>query len=96
MIREIDIPEMNKLVEAGALLVDVREQEEVDAGMIDGAEHWALSEFEAFETKVPKNKEIVFYCRSGRRSLKAAELAEKWTKQSLYSLSGGYLAYTAE
>lgn len=96
MIEEIDVAEMDALVEQGAILVDVREQEEVDEGMIDGAVHMPLSEFENFAEDISKSKPTVFYCRSGRRSLKAAELASEWTDQPLYSLIGGYLAYSEQ
>jgi len=96
MIKEIDLSELEDLLATGAVLVDVREQAEVDDGMIAGSSHMPLSEFDDFKDEVSKDKPTVFYCRSGRRSLKAAELAEEWTSQDLYSLKGGYLAYTGQ
>lgn len=97
MIKEIDIAEMNKLVGQGALLVDVREDDEVAAGAIPGHVHMPLSTFDQYRDKLPKDKAIIFYCRSGRRSMKSGEMAQAWGHTNpLYSLRGGYLAYAGE
>jgi rhodanese-related sulfurtransferase len=57
------------------VVVDVREDAEVAQGMAAGAIHMPLSAIEAgtqkykdFLAKLPKDKEIWFYCRSGGRS----------------------------
>lgn len=97
MIKEIDLDEMKTLVGQGALLVDVREDDEVAAGAIPGHVHMPLSDFDQYRTQLPKDKAIVFYCRSGRRSLKTGEMALAWGHTNpLYSLRGGYLAYAGE
>src|SRR5690606_15293046 len=96
MIKEVDIQGMKKLLDEGAVLVDVREDEEVADGFIEGMQHMPLSSFEDYEHKVAKDRPTVFYCRSGKRSLKAAEIASLWTKQPLYSLKGGYLEYSSQ
>ena len=95
-IKEIDAEEMETLIEQGALLVDCREEEELDAGVIDGYVHWPLSQIEDYQNEVPDDKEIVIYCRSGRRSLKAADIISNWTDKNIYSLAGGYLGYSGE
>ncbi len=97
MIEEIDVAQMEALISKGALLVDVREDEELSTeGKIPGMIHMPLSTFEEFEDGLDKKRAVVFYCRSGRRSLKAAEIAETWTDQPLYSLRGGIIAYKQE
>ena len=52
------------------VLLDVRTQEEYNAGYIDGAILLPYDEIKAKATIVlpDKEKEIVLYCRSGRRS----------------------------
>ena len=63
----------------GYLILDVREQEEYDAGHIPGAiviPHTEIAE-KASEALPDKDQLILVYCRSGRRSKIAAEaLAE--------------------
>lgn len=93
MVKEIQLDELEPHLAQGAVLIDVRELEEVEEGAIDGMIHMPLSEFESFKDKLPKDKPIVFYCRSGRRSMAAGEMASQWTSQPLFSLEGGYLAY---
>lgn len=97
MIKECDTKEMETLVKQGAMLIDVREMDELTGGTIPGHVHMPLSCFDDFKDQLPKDKVIVFYCRSGRRSLKSAELAKAWgCNKDLYSLRGGFLAYSGE
>ncbi len=76
-------------------LLDVRTPNEWKAGVIKGA--LKLNVFDAqFDKKVErilnKNKAVYVYCRSGRRSLIAAEkLLKKGYK--VYNLVGGYKAW---
>ena len=61
--------------QTGYLILDVREQDEYDAGHIPGA---ILIPYTQIEEKAPKlltdkNQLILVYCRSGRRSKIAAE-----------------------
>ena len=61
-------------IKRGALLVDVREKEEVEQLAFDVPDivNIPLSEFEYRYSELPKNKELVIVCRSGVRSLRAA------------------------
>ena len=72
-------------VKAGkAILVDVRERNELDAGMAEGARWYPTSSIQSdpetyrkFIASLPEDQTLVFYCASGIRSGKAAEIAEK-------------------
>ena len=92
-IAEIEVTEFEKILKQGAALIDVREPDETAQGIIESALLFPLSQFPEICEKLPSNQDIIFYCRSGRRSLKAAELASKWTDRKLYNLTGGYEAY---
>jgi len=95
MITEIDSVDLAATLKTGAKLIDVREADELEEGAIPGYTHCPLSELDQFKDQLKAaDPAIVFYCRSGRRSLKAAELAKEWgVKAKLYSLRGGFLAY---
>jgi rhodanese-related sulfurtransferase len=54
-------------------LLDVREQDEWDAGHIEGAQHIPLGELGARLAEVPKEQVVVAVCRSGSRSDRAAK-----------------------
>ena len=61
--------------EEGYIILDVREQDEYDAGHIPGAiliSHEEIAE-KAEDVLTDKNQLILVYCRSGRRSKIAAE-----------------------
>ena len=61
--------------EEGYIILDVREQDEYDAGHIPGAiviSHEEIAE-KAEEVLTDKDQLILVYCRSGRRSKLAAE-----------------------
>ena len=57
------------------LILDVREQEEYDAGHVPGAALIPYTEIEQRAGELPEDKDttILVYCRSGRRSKIAAE-----------------------
>src|SRR2546425_11758112 len=57
---------------SGLHLLDVREQDEWDAGHIEGAQHIPLGELAARLAEVPKEQVVVAVCRSGSRSDRAA------------------------
>lgn len=98
MIKEISYRQLAALVEnEGADLVDVREIEEFDEGALSSDEKkWPLSSFGLRQKEISQNRPTIFYCRSGMRSMKAAEIASAWTGQDLYSLNGGLLTAKQE
>ncbi|WHY85047.1 rhodanese-like domain-containing protein [Neobacillus novalis] len=70
VIQTITPEELQKKLAAGEKLelVDVREDEEVAAGMIPGAKHIRMGEIPANLDYFDKDKEYIFICRSSARS----------------------------
>jgi len=62
------------LSDGSMLIVDVREPHEFAEGHIPGAVSYPLSAFEP--GSIPTGKRVVLSCRSGVRSVRAAELAQ--------------------
>lgn len=78
-------------IERGAILIDVREADEIAAdGYIPGSIHVPLAEVEArLPELVPDYyTEIIFYCASGMRSQKATEQAVEMGYYTVYNLGG--------
>lgn len=77
---------------AGALLLDVRENDEFAAGRSEHAHHIPLAELPDQLEDLPRATTIVCVCRSGGRSLRAAEfLAEHGF--STINVDGGMTAW---
>jgi phage shock protein E len=69
-------------------LVDVRSAEEFQGGYIPGAINIAVHELSGKLSKIPRDKPVIVYCRSGNRSAHAAQslLAAGYTE--VYDLGG--------
>lgn len=93
MVKHIKAQELKGLLKKGAILVDVREQEEVNNDLIEGSLHWPLSRLNANRSEMSKNRPTIFCCTSGLRSQKAAEIAQEWTDQETYTLDGSVTDY---
>ncbi len=78
-------------VSNGALLIDVRENYEVNQLAFDVPKlmHIPYSEFEKRFTEIPKNEEIVMVCSEGERSLKTAYLLMNNGYQNVFNMSKG-------
>ncbi len=76
------------------LLVDVRQPEEYRRGHIPGALLIPLPELVRSMKRLPADKELIFYCHSGGRSMAAAAMvAEEGEHPTIYNLTGGMLAW---
>ncbi len=74
LVNEICPTSTQAWVKRGAILVDVRERNEVEQLAFDvpAIVHIPLSEFEIRYKELAMDKELVLVCRSGSRSLRAA------------------------
>lgn len=74
LVKEICPITTQEWVKNGALLVDVRELEEVAELSIDVTNlmHIPLSQFQERYNEIPKDRDVVLVCQAGGRSLRAA------------------------
>jgi len=80
------------LVDDGALLLDVREPHEWQAGHAPKARHIPLAQLPHRAGELPANKPIVTVCRSGNRSARAAAILAG-TGRDASNLAGGMHAW---
>jgi rhodanese-related sulfurtransferase len=80
--------------DAGAMLVDVREDDEWRAGHVEGAVHIGKGVIERdIETQVPdKSTELHLYCGGGFRSALAADVLQRMGYTNVHSVDGGFRA----
>ena len=93
-IPEVTALEAHTLVAQGALLLDVREPEEWQAGRAPMARHIPLGALGANLDQLPKERTVVVVCRSGGRSALAADALIKVGYDAL-NLAGGMQAWDA-
>jgi rhodanese-related sulfurtransferase len=74
LVKEICPTTTQEWVKKGALLVDVREKDEVAelAYDVPNIINIPLSEFEERFNEIPKDRDVVIVCKGGGRSLRAA------------------------
>lgn len=75
-------------------IIDVREEEEVERGMIPEAIHIPLFELPEHWDAWDREEEIIFVCRSGRRSMAACQVMTLQGFRNVKNLKGGMLAYS--
>jgi sulfur-carrier protein adenylyltransferase/sulfurtransferase len=91
-VREVSVAEARSLAGAGAVLVDVREGDEWQAGHAPGAVHVPRGFLELrIEEKVPdRQAPVVLYCAGGTRSALAARTLAELGYRDVVSLAGGF------
>jgi rhodanese-related sulfurtransferase len=94
-VKETDVDGAQRLVENGAALIDVREDNEFEAGHAAGAKHMGrgIIERDIVQTFPDKATEIVLYCGGGYRSALAADMLDKMGYTNVWSMDGGWKAW---
>lgn len=92
-MEEVTPQEGQRRVQAGALLVDVREPNEYAEVHATGAQLMPLSSLEQEYSALPKDREIVLICRSGVRSARAGEFLQQQGYSRVTNLTGGTTAW---
>lgn len=79
--------------EGDVQLVDVRRPEEYAEGHIEGAVNYNFfgPDFNAEAAQLDKNKPVLLYCRTGRRSAAASKKLQGMGFTEIYDLKGGYV-----
>ena len=93
-IREVTVDETRQrmLSENGVRLIDVREDNEWEAGHAAGSAHLGKGIIERdIEAEVPdKATEVILYCGGGYRSALAADVLQQMGYTNVFSMAGGW------
>ena len=90
-LRTIGPHEAKRLIDDGAILVDIREGDEHARERIPGVRHLALSKLDEADLAAHRGRAVIFHCRSGARTQSnAANLAAKVDEScEAFLLEGG-------
>jgi rhodanese-related sulfurtransferase len=94
-IKEIDVAGLHSLLseKKKLALVDVRSENEVAYGVIEGALHLPLHLLPIKADELDKDVHTIFYCRSGARSAQACAFMAAKGHDNVYNLQGGIIAW---
>ena len=94
-VKEVNVEETLERLKQGAQLIDVREDNEWEAGHAKDAVHLGRGVIERdIVSKFPnKDEELILYCGGGFRSALSADNLQKMGYTSVYSMDGGWSAW---
>lgn len=98
MNREISALETSKLLETNpdAVLLDVREDAELEICKIEGALHIPMGEIPERYQHLPKDNPLIVFCHHGMRSLNVVQFLEAKGFENTINLAGGIHAWAHE
>lgn len=85
--------EAKDMLDNGAVVIDVREPFEYNAGHVPSATLIPVNSVYARREELPKDKDVIFVCAVGQRSALAAEMAAAAGLTRIFNLEGGTEAW---
>lgn len=98
-LTQVSAADAVRLINKGAMVIDVRKPEEFQAGHIVGARNVALEQLgegSDLLNKKKKNRVVLTVCESGLTSAKAASSLRKAGFEAVFSLKSGLSSWRSE
>jgi rhodanese-related sulfurtransferase len=93
-VAEIDVREAHRrMQDENAVLLDVREANELREAAVPGALHIPLGQLTQKGSTLPKDRDLLVLCRSGNRSSLATEMLQKNGFDRAVNVAGGIIAW---
>lgn len=96
MLPELTPQEARQRQQDGAVIIDVREAYEWDAGHIPGAEHRPMMALAQALDELPTDQDVIFQCHVGGRSAQMTLYALHKGHTRVWNLAGGIERWAAE
>lgn len=92
--RDVDVQTTAALRERpDVMILDVREQDEWDAGHIPGAVFMPMGQVPDRLSEIPKDKTVIVQCRSGNRSSQVTDFLVQQGFTNVHNMAGGINAW---
>lgn len=97
-VKEINSSELAELLgaEKPPLLIDVRTTQEMAQASINTGKAMPLNTLPVRTNEIPKDEQVVFYCRTGARSGQACMYMMQLGYENVYNLSGGIVSWARQ
>ena len=92
-ITNIDWAKALEMQKAGGVLIDVRTPGEVADGTAPGSINIPLQEAEQRLGEFPKDKDLLIFCRSGKRSMAVSNFLIQNGYERVFNVVGGFMAF---
>lgn len=92
-ITDIDWAKALEMQQAGGVLIDVRTPGEVAEGTAPGSINIPLQEAEQRLAEFPKDKDLLIFCRSGKRSMAVSNFLIQNGYERVFNVVGGFMAF---
>jgi rhodanese-related sulfurtransferase len=94
-VREVSVDETIERMKKNAVLIDVREDNEFQAGHAKNAVHLGrgIIERDIVDKFPDKDTELILYCGGGFRSALSADMLQKMGYKNVWSMAGGWKAW---
>ena len=94
-VREISVAEAMTRSMKGAVIIDVREDNEFGLEHAAGAKHMGrgIIDRDVVQTFPDKDTELILYCGGGFRSALAADMIQRMGYTNVWSMAGGWAAW---
>jgi rhodanese-related sulfurtransferase len=90
---QLDTLSATRLINDGAVVVDVRDTTEFSAGHLVNAKHIPVGDIDKRMGDIPPGKPVLVYCSEGNRSSKASAALKKAGREQIFALAGGLSAW---
>ena len=94
-LSNVSVTDLRAAAQAGAVVIDVREEHEYRSGHVAGSILVPLATVGARAGEFDENEPIYVFCRSGNRSLQAANALVAAGFTDVRNVEGGILAWNA-
>lgn len=97
-IREIASTELKARIESGDAveIVDIRSEAEIAQGVLPSAQHLPMHLIPLKMNDLPKDRDVILYCRSGARSYQACAYLAQQGVGNVLNLSGGIIDWARQ
>lgn len=89
--QQVNCDKVRELVEAGAYIIDVREEYEWNKGHLKQAVSIPLSQLRDRISEIPKDRPVYLHCRTGQRSYNAAMALKNLGFDNVINITGSFL-----
>ena len=98
LVKEIEAQDLKARIDAGEdiALIDIRSEAEVAQGVLPDSEHLAMHMIPLRMHDLPKDKDVVLYCRSGARSYHACNFLGQQGIDNVINLRGGIISWARQ